>query len=231
LHAYLLGQVEFESALALQRRLAYEVAGGEPSCLLVCEHAPIITIGRHGSRFHLHCEPEDLYRRRWPVRWVNRGGGCWLQIPGQVTVYPILPLERLNLTLGAYLRKLRVALASTLEEFAVPATLRDRDSAVWVHDRPIACVGVAVREWVSYHGAILNVNPALDVFRAVRTGEGHPPMTSLQRECRQPVRSSQVRERVLHHFANLLGFAQVHLFSDHPFLSRKAVANAIAATR
>ena len=50
LQAYLLGTVEFEAALALQRRLVYQVSG-EPTAaaLVLCEHPPLITVGRHGS--------------------------------------------------------------------------------------------------------------------------------------------------------------------------------------
>src|SRR5262245_30846503 len=76
---YLLGPVEFEAALALQRRLAYHVAGDrDVAALLLCEHPPLITVGRQGSWAHILCEPEELKARRWQVRWVNRGGGCLL---------------------------------------------------------------------------------------------------------------------------------------------------------
>jgi len=69
LQTYLLGTVSFEDALALQRRLVYQVSGERSqAALIVCEHPPIITIGRQGSRAHLQLEPEDLRPRRWPVR-------------------------------------------------------------------------------------------------------------------------------------------------------------------
>src|SRR5688572_13627508 len=97
LQAYLLGLVEFEAALRLQRRLHYQVTGDRSSaCLVLCEHAPLITVGRHGSRAHILYEPAELQTRRWPIRWVNRGGGCWLHLPGQFNLYAVLPLDRLN---------------------------------------------------------------------------------------------------------------------------------------
>src|SRR5438309_6698380 len=107
LQVYLLRSIYLESALALQRRLVYQVAGERSSAALVlCEHPPLITVGRQGSRSHILCDPEELRVRRWRVRWVNRGGGCVLHQPGQVAVYPILPLDRLNLGLRAYLERL-----------------------------------------------------------------------------------------------------------------------------
>src|SRR5262249_16848722 len=47
----LLGPVDFEAALALQRLLVYQVAGDRSgAALLLCEPPPVITVGREGSR-------------------------------------------------------------------------------------------------------------------------------------------------------------------------------------
>ena len=109
LQVYLLGSVEFEAALALQRRLVYDVAG-EPhsAALIVCEHPPLITVGRHGSWSHLQFGPQELRARRWRVRWVNRGGGCLLHLPGQYAVYPILNLTRLGLSVDQLAERTRI---------------------------------------------------------------------------------------------------------------------------
>src|SRR4051812_43090928 len=87
LRVYLLGLVEFEAVLAVQRALVYQVAGERDTAgLVLCEHPPLITVGRHGSPAHIRCGPEELRARRWRVRWVNRGGGCLLHLPGQLAV-------------------------------------------------------------------------------------------------------------------------------------------------
>src|SRR6184192_1225806 len=104
LQVYLLGSVDFEAALALQHRLAFEVACNRSAAfLLVCEHPATITIGREGSWRHLRSGPDELRAQGLPVRWVNRGGGCLLHIPGQCVLYPILALDRLGLGLQDYL--------------------------------------------------------------------------------------------------------------------------------
>ena len=55
---------EFEAALTLQRALSYEVSGDRHgAALIVCEHPPLITVGRQGSWTHLHLEPEELQAR------------------------------------------------------------------------------------------------------------------------------------------------------------------------
>src|SRR5438132_90279 len=83
MRVYLLGQVDFEIALGFQRRLVYEVRGDrDQAALVLCEHPRLLSIGRHGSWAHIQGGMEESRRRRWPVRWVNRGGGCLLHLPG-----------------------------------------------------------------------------------------------------------------------------------------------------
>ncbi|TMQ32740.1 MAG: lipoyl(octanoyl) transferase LipB [Planctomycetota bacterium] len=230
LQIYLLGMVDFEAALGLQRRLVYEVAGKRDSAALVlCEHPPLVTIGRHGSWRHVLWDAAELRARRWPVRWVNRGGGCVLHAPGQTAIYPILPLDRLQLGLEAYLHDLRHVLIAVLNDFSIEATTRAGQAEVWSGSRPIASVGVAVRDWVSYYGAALNINPDLSLYRAVRTGGDQGAiMTSVERERRGPLRPALVRERFIETFCECFGFAQPAIFFDHPSLRRKARSDALA---
>jgi lipoyl(octanoyl) transferase len=232
LHVYMLGAVEFEAALAFQRRLAYEIAGDRRrAALILCEHhQPLITVGRQGSRAHILCEPAELRARQWKVRWVNRGGGCLLHLPGQLAVYPVLALDQFGLGLQAYLQRLQQVIWDVIGDFGVAGQTRPSQPGVWVGSRLIAGVGVAVRDWVSYYGAYFNINPALDAFRLVRCGEPDDgPMTSLERERRGPLRPSMPRERLLEHFAARFGFGQMSFFSDHPTLHRKAAADAFAS--
>jgi lipoyl(octanoyl) transferase len=229
LQAYLLGSVDFEAALVLQRRLVYEVSGDrDQAALVLCEHPPLITVGRQGSFVHLLLGPRELEARCWPVRWVNRGGGCLLHLPGQLAIYPILPLDRLGLSVQGYLDRLQQVLVDVLADFGVPGEIVPGQAGVWAGGRPIAGIGVAVRDWVSYYGAYLNINPALRPFRWVRcAGNGAPSMTSLERERHRPIRSAQVRERLLEHFASRFPFARTTLFSDHPLLRSRASSDAL----
>jgi lipoyl(octanoyl) transferase len=230
LQAYLLGSVDFEAALAFQRRLVYQVAGDrDASFLVLCEHPPLISVGRQGSRAHILPEPEELKARQWKVRWVNRGGGCWLHLPGQLAVYSILALDRLGLGLEEYLRRLQDVVIAVLDDFSVRGQTQPGRGGVWVGSRPVAGFGVAVRHWVSYFGMVLNVNPALDLLRRVCWGgSAVEPMTSLERERRGRLRPALVRERLVEHFTAHFPCTRVSLFSDHPSLSRKAASDALA---
>jgi lipoyl(octanoyl) transferase len=219
LHVYLLGLVEFEAALQLQRRLVYHASGADPqAALLLCEHPPLITVGRQGSLAPILYDAEELQGRRWPVRWVNRGGGCLLHLPGQLAIYPILPLKKLALGLRDYLDRLHDVVVAVLGDFSVRARTRAGQAGVWVGDRPVAGVGVAVRDWVTWYGAFLNVHPDLVPFRLLRGAGDDRPMTSLARERHGPVRMALVRQSLLEHFTHAFGLSRTSIFCSHPSL-------------
>jgi lipoyl(octanoyl) transferase len=227
LQAYLLGMLDFESMLRLQRRLHFDVTSDRrQAAIVLCEHTPTITIGRQGSRAHLHMEPEELQTRRWPVRWVNRGGGCLLHLPGQIALYSIIPLDRLHCSLPDYVVRLGGAIRDLLDDFSIHAEIRVDERGVWVGSRLLAAVGVSVRDWVTTYGAYINIYPSLDLFRAVTSvADCTETMTSLERERRGPVRPSLVRERLIEHFRVRFGFGRVALFSEHPLLETTQVTS------
>jgi lipoyl(octanoyl) transferase len=229
LHAYLLGRLDFDALLALQRRLAYDVSGDTGAgAVVVCDHPPGITVGREGSRAHIRPEPEELTARGWPVRWVARGGGVLLHLPGQVACYPVLPLDHLNLTPAAYVAELQALVVELLAEYDLRAEPDPVAPGVKVNGRRIAHVGAAVRGGVTAFGLVLNADPDLEPFRAVHCDGDPLPMTSVQRETPSRVRISSVRQRLVEAVAARFGFARVSLFHTHPGLAPRPASHATA---
>jgi lipoyl(octanoyl) transferase len=232
LQAYLLGTVSFDAALALQRMLVYQSSGDrELGSLLLCEHPPMISVGRHGSRAHILYQPAELQNRGWPVRWVNRGGGCLLHLPGQLAIYPVLALDRRGWGIQTYIEQLQEVVLAVLDDFSIRGVTQSHRPGIWVNGRLIASVGIAVRDWVAYYGVYFNCRPDLHPFRHVRVDpQSREPMTSLVRERRGPLRTSMVRERFVEHFAARFGFDRTSLFFHHPSLPRRAPLDAVAAS-
>jgi lipoyl(octanoyl) transferase len=218
---YLLGQVQFDACLGLQQRLVYE-AGGRARRqvqVLVCEHPPLITIGRLGSRAHLRVDQQELDSRALEVRWVNRGGGCIVHGPGQLAIYPIVTLDRCGWTLGEYLRRLHAALRSLCKELRIQAETPPGRHGIWGRSGHLAALGVAVKDWTSYHGLFFNVCPSLDQVRLVNSDPwGDAPASSLLAERQQPVKMTAVREGIIRHLAAALGCERYHLHTGHPLL-------------
>ncbi|MGM0487645.1 MAG: lipoyl(octanoyl) transferase LipB [Planctomycetota bacterium] len=228
---HLLGRVPFDEFLAFQRRLVYEASGQDDGriTVLLCEHPALITVGRTGSRRHIRLTSRQLRERRLEVRWVSRGGGCILHGPGQISVYPIVPLRWHGWTVGEYLRRLRWALIQTMDQLAVRHEIKGRPAGIWGRSGQLAAWGVAVRNWVTSHGAYVNVNPVMtqypfvDVIDPDGTERGEKStMGCLLAERRQAVTSPGVRARLIPLLAAALGTEQYHLITGHWLLGRRS---------
>jgi lipoyl(octanoyl) transferase len=215
--AYLLGTLEFDALLALQRRLVYDVGGDRTTAaIILCDHPAGITIGREGSRSHVRPNPEDLHARGWPVRWVSRGGGAMLHVPGQVACYPIFPLDALGFTPARYLEQLQAVAVDLLRVYGVAGEPDPAHPGVRANGRRMVHVGAAVRDNVSCFGMIVNADPDLEPFRDVRCDGDPVPMTSLARESAHRVRVTGVRQHLLELITARFGFGRVSIFHTHP---------------
>jgi len=77
----------------------------------------------------------------------------------------------------------------------------------------LAAFGVAVRHWITYYGAYLNVCPPMGMFRLVE-----PKMSSLVAERCGPVRMTAVRAALVRRLAEAFGSDRYHLYTGHPLL-------------
>jgi len=219
---FLLGDIDFETCLALQQRLVYEAGGRRDGQigLLLCEHRPLITIGRAGSRSHLHLAQAELTSRQLEVRWVNRGGGCLLHLPGQLAIYPIVPLEQHSFSVGEYLRRLQSALVAVLADFGIAGQLHPGTFDIAGRTGQLVGVGAAVKNWISYYGAYLNVSAASRVFRYIEfDAQRRIGMSSMIAERQSPVKMAAVRASVIRRVTDALGCERYHIYTGHPLLA------------
>ena len=215
--AYLLGTVQFDAFLTLQRRLVYDISGDrDGAALLICDHPPGITIGREGSCADVRPGPDELHARGWPVRWVSRGGGTMLHLPGQVACYPVFPLDAAGITVARYLEELQKVVIELLRDYQIVGITNPCHPGIRVNERRIAHIGVAVRYGVTGYGLVINTDPDLGPFRDVHCGGDTVPMTSIQRETAGRFRVQGVRQRLVELVAERFGFNRVSVFHTHP---------------
>jgi lipoyl(octanoyl) transferase len=254
LNAFLLGQVDFDRALDLQRRLLSECRDRDDGqiTLLLCEHPAIITIGRGGSPGEVSTQSGLVRNRQIEIRWVNRGGGCLVHCPGQLAVYPLIPLRWHGFSIGQFLERFHTGIVETLDDLNIPAAgWPENDNAhplqrvggIWGRTGQLAAIGIAVRHWVTYYGAYLNVCPPMGLFRLVEAEKGtgpicakHPEgrpgkldlspfpprMSCLVAERRGPVRMTAVREALIRRLADCFGCDRYHVFTGHPLLRSRS---------
>lgn len=223
--AFLLRETGPADLDAFQKRLVYDISGDPTTAaVVVTDHPPHVTVGRHGSAAHVRLTDAELASREWPVRWVARGGGVHLHVPGQVGCYPLLPLAPLGLTPAGYVAALADLLADLARSFGLSPERDPHSPAVTVRGRAFAMLGVAVRHGVTSCGIVVNVAPDLALFRGLAIDAAPPPMTSLQRECAVHVRVAAVRQRLLDLLAARFHFARLTVFHHAPtFLPRTAI--------
>jgi len=201
-----LGTLEFPAALHLQERLV-DLKQREPSAdiLFFVEHPHVHTLGRGGD------EANVLSAQDVPVLRTSRGGDVTYHGPGQLVVYPIVDLRsKLRKDVHRYVRNLELSAIRTLANFDIAATRRPPYTGIWIEDRKIAAIGVAVRRAITYHGLALNVNTDLSYFqRIIPCGLPWAQVTSIEKELGATQSLNDVRERFLHHFAEIFGYSDI----------------------
>jgi len=224
---YLLGQIPLEDGLRLQKRLVQELAVRRDGQihLLFCEHPRIITVGRTGSPAELRLDAPLLRNRQIEVRWVKRGGGCLVHAPGQLAVYPLVPLEWHGFSVGEYLDRVQAGMMNALDELGVVSHTRLGCHGIWGRTGRLAAFGVAVRDWVTYHGAFLNVAPPMGLFRLTENASDEDArMGCLQAERRSIAKMPKVRAALVRHLTEAFGCDRYHLYTGHPLLRRSTQA-------
>lgn len=183
----------------LQKRLAYEVSGEPGSgALILCDHPPSVAIGREGSREHVRSQYPDTC-------FVPRGGGTMLHLPGQIVCAPILSLVSLGLTPAQYRDAFQSVVLEVIHEFTTDARMESRPG-IWVRDRMLAHMGIAIRSGITCFGMTLNATVDLDPFRDVHVDGVSAPMTSLARESPFRVRLAAIRRKLAGATAKRFGF-------------------------
>jgi lipoyl(octanoyl) transferase len=106
-----LGRIDYNEALALQKRLVAErAAGTSGDRLLLLEHPPVLTLGRGADPSHVRATPAHLAARGIEVVRVERGGEVTYHGPGQLVAYPIVGLATRGLLIRPFVRALETAL-------------------------------------------------------------------------------------------------------------------------
>jgi lipoyl(octanoyl) transferase len=201
IEAYWLGRIPYKDCWDLQLALHSSViAGRRPSTLLLLEHDPVITVGRHGDNKNIYLTEEQLAASGVSLFHIERGGDATFHGPGQLVGYPILNLKELGIGVSEYLRLLEESLIMLLAEYGIETRREDGYTGVWHEKGKVAAIGIAVKRWATYHGFALNVATDLDYFRLINPCGLSRPVTSIKALTGKDAGCITVAQEYLKHF-------------------------------
>ena len=198
-----LGRTEYGQALEIQKELAGRRARGEiPDTLVLVEHDHVITLGRKTTP--LNFKPQKI-----PVFQVERGGDATYHGPGQVVGYPIVLLS--DHDVRRHVRTLEETIMRAVAAYGIEGERLEGHPGIWVKGRKLASIGVAVTDWVTYHGFALNVNTDLTYFELIRPcGLDPTTMTSMQKVAGRAFPLDDVKARVAKEYSSVTGISLSH---------------------
>ncbi len=189
-------------SIAFERQKQYlqeRILGQRENTLILVEHPPVYTFGsRKEAQKHLVWDAPMRHQHNIELAQSNRGGDVTYHCPGQLVAYPIVSLAHKK-DLHAYLRLLEELIISTLTYFQLHGKRRQGKTGIWIDKKKIAAIGVAARQWVSYHGLALNVNCDLRGFEGIiPCGIPHKEggISSMKAELGGPVDFESVKRRL-----------------------------------
>jgi lipoyl(octanoyl) transferase len=184
-----LGRMRYREAWDRQRLThAARDAGDAPDTLLLVEHEPVLTLGRHAADEHVIAAPGELEQRGIDLIRVERGGEVTYHGPGQLVAYAIVRLRDLPVLLRPFVRALELTMADVAARYGVTAAARPGYPGIWVEGgssepRKLGALGLRVERGITYHGIALNITTHLEDFGLIDPcGMAGLDVTSIARE-------------------------------------------------
>lgn len=132
-----------------------------PDEIWFIEHNPVYTLGQAGKLEHI-LNPGNI-----PIEKSDRGGQVTYHGPGQLVVYPLLNLRRLNLGVRELVSLLENTTISLLATYNIIAQARKEAPGVYVNSAKIASIGLRIRRGYCYHGLAFNIAMDLNPFKGI----------------------------------------------------------------
>lgn len=221
-----LGRMAYDEALRLQEELVeLRREGRIENTLLLLEHPPVLTLGRHANRSNVLASDELLANRGVTLHQINRGGDVTYHGPGQLIGYPIFDLRSLTNASGRrmgpvdFVRQMEEALIRVCGAYGARAGRIAGLTGVWIGTegmsieqtgRKIGAIGIHVSRGIVSHGFAFNVTTDLRDFLLINPcGITDKAVTSLAREVPDPTALPPL-ESVAHQAARQFG----HVFDQ-----------------
>lgn len=193
-----LGRIDYDRALSWQRGLVkMRREGLSRDIIMLVEHPPVVTVGRSAHKENF----EGLSAQ--PV-FIERGGDVTYHGPGQLVAYFIFNLSRRGKNLRKFMTNIQTGVIDTLKEYNISAKRGNEHTGIWVGEHKIASIGIAVKNWITFHGVAINLNTNLAEFEQINPcGLSATIMTSVLKETGKKVSLDKFGEKLLKNYDRL----------------------------
>jgi lipoate-protein ligase B len=158
-HWHWLGRAPYRRVLADQLAARERVWAGADGVVYLCEHPPVITLGRSATTDNI-VDAGDV-----PIERIERGGEVTYHGPGQLMIYPVVRIRGVV----DFLARVAGAIAEACEELGARGVAWRREPAgVWRDGAKVAACGIHVARGVSVHGWAINVDTPASAWARIR---------------------------------------------------------------
>lgn len=156
-----IGLVDYEETWQKMKAFTGQRDQSTADELWYLQHPPVYTQGQAGKPEHI-LNPKSI-----PVIQTDRGGQVTYHGPGQLVVYCMLDIERMNLGIRTLVKLLEESLIELLNIYSITARTQCGAPGVYVDDAKIASIGLRVKKGRTYHGIALNIDMDLQPFYGI----------------------------------------------------------------
>lgn len=180
-------------SVLIKARLRREI----PDLFISLEHPHVITTGRSAQSENLLSLEAPDGSGVVPIFNIERGGDVTYHGPGQLVGYFIFDMEAMGRDLHLFLRQVEQVQIELMKAFNLEGERVEGKTGVWMGERKLGSVGIAVRQWISYHGFALNVSTDLRFFELINPcGFEAGIMSSLSQANGSPISTRDVEPHI-----------------------------------
>ncbi len=154
-----LGIVNYHETLELMR--SHIKSDNFKNEIWLLEHPSIFTLGTAADKDHI------LNAKDIPIVQSDRGGEVTYHGPGQIVIYFLLDVKKLNFGPKKLVSTLQNFIKDLLKELSIDCNFIEGAPGVYVEKKKIASVGLRISKGRSYHGISLNFDMDLSPFNQI----------------------------------------------------------------
>ena len=154
-----LGVVNYHETLDLMKSHIQQADFNNEIWLL--EHPPIFTLGTAADQNHI-LDAKDI-----PVVQSDRGGEVTYHGPGQLVIYFLLDVKKLNFGPKMLVSTIQEFVKNLLADLSIDCNFVEGAPGVYVDKKKIASIGLRISKGKSYHGISINFDMDLSPFKQI----------------------------------------------------------------